>query len=65
MSDQWTPDGGGSIEWSRALVSQTIWDGGATRWDVEGNTAGTVWDAVGPTTTYTPATSGTTTWTPE
>ena len=35
-------------EYSLDNQGGTIWDGGATRWDVKGNVETTIWDKIAP-----------------
>lgn len=38
--------------WVTTEDAQTVWDGGATHWDVTGHTQTTAWDVSAPSASY-------------
>jgi len=57
----WTPQSGGSTSYRQARAG-SVWDGGASLWDVSGNVAQSAWDA-GASASWAAQSGGSTTWT--
>lgn len=59
-TEMWVEASSISSTWNVLNPEATVWDAGATTWDLDGNVNRTVWDGVD--TAYTDQTGTTVTW---